>query len=168
MKPLLLTFLLFPLAAPADAQRIEREDAAADVRGFEMGRSSLKERDLRLTMLQRSTKTLPDGRVLESGRVSWTRQACGDVRRSECYAGEGAELPVTFAAVDQAAGKMVLGPTVWTDAEGRYAAVLPPTERLTGTQTALDEYALILRSERALDLPEAARRFLETSAAAER
>ena len=145
------------VTSPAAGQ-VER----ADVRGFQLqGGGRLAERDLRLTLLQHDAYELGGGARREQGRVSWTRRACG----SGCYAGEGAELPVSFAAYDSAAARLVVVRTVWTTPEGRFDVTLPDPAKLRrrdgSPASALGEYVVIVETERARDLPPEARRLLK-------
>ena len=135
--------------------RIER----SDVQGFMLEGPSLRPQNLRLTFLQHKGEAFPSGERRETGRVSWTRTACG----GGCYTGEGAELPITFAAIDSVAGRLVLARTVWTQPDGTFDVVLPPPSYFTGSASALSEYVLMLRTEQARDLPAAARRLLKAA-----
>ena len=158
---LLLMAIIWTSTPPVWAQsqegsvRIER----SDVQGFMMKGPSLRSKNLRLTFLQHKGEALPSGKRREQGRVSWTHAACG----GGCYTGEGAELPITFAAIDTLAGRMVLTQTVWTQPDGRFDVVLPPPSHFTGSASTLGEYVLMLRTEQARDLPAAARRLLEAA-----
>lgn len=158
---LLLPGVLVALSTPVYAQAGKEVEPVerADVRGFHTNGTKLKSSSLRLTFVQHEGETLPDGRRREKGRVRWTRQACGGA----CYVGEGAEVPLTFAAADPEAGRLVLGPTVWTHPDGTFDVILSSTQSLTGSATAPEEYALVMRTERARDLPEPARRLLEAA-----
>ena len=163
---LVLTFVM-PASAqwkrdvdPEDVQRIGR----ADLQGYAVGGETrtLERSDLDLTFVQHDSEDLGDGRWREFGRVSWTRKACGD----ECYEGEGAEVPVSFAVVDSVAGRLVVVKTVWTNSHGVFEATLPDATELRrpdGSQaSALDEYIVMVRTQRAKGLPAEAKRLIES------